>query len=131
MKIAHLIFLLCTCFCSHAFALSKIISVDISYTGNDPLTSSLEKELRTKISHSRDFTMSSNQRSELQLLVAEDIKLKKIANHMQISYKVSFVSQQKVLSISAGSCWQEQMSDCAEQILRDAKITIRAIPLKS
>jgi hypothetical protein len=75
--------------------------------------------------------MSSNQRSELQLSIAEDIKLKKIANHIQASYKVSFVSQQKVLSVSTGSCWQEQISECAEQILRDAKITIRAIPLKS
>ena len=128
MNIKKFIFLLCISFSSNVFALSRIISVDISYTGKDLLTQSLEKELRAKISHSRDFTMSSNQRSDLQLLIAENIKVKVVANHNQLSYKVNFISQQKILSVSAGSCWQDQLYECADQILRDAKITISQNP---
>jgi len=128
MNIEKFIFLLCISFSSNVFALSKIISVDISYTGEDLLTQSLEKELQAKISHSRDFTMSSNQRSDLQLLIAENIKVKVVANHNQLSYKVNFISQQKILSVSAGSCWQDQLYECADQILRDAKITISQNP---
>jgi hypothetical protein len=127
-KIKHLIFFLCLYFLSSTFALSKAISVDISYSGSDGLTKLLEKELRMHIAHSCDFMISSNQRSELQLLIAEDIKLKKIANHNQASYKVSFMSQQKIVSVSAGSCWQDQIYECADQILRDAKITIGQKP---
>ena len=128
MNIKKFIFLLCISFSSNVFALSKIISVDISYTGKDLLTQSLEKELQAKISHSRDFTMSSNHRSDLQLLIAENIKVKVVANHNQLSYKVNFISQQKILSVSAGSCWQDQLYECADQILRDAKITISQNP---
>ena len=128
MNIKKFIFLLCISFSSNVFALSKIISVDISYTGKDLLTQSLEKELQAKISHSRDFKMSSNHRSDLQLLIAENIKVKVVANHNQLSYKVSFISQQKILSVSVGSCWQDQLYECADQILRDAKITISQNP---
>ena len=128
MNIKKLIFLLCICFSSNVFALSKIISVDVTYTGNDALTKSLEKELRTQVSHSRDFLMSSGQRSELKLLIPEDVKLKKISNHSQVSYKVNFISQQKTLSVSSGSCWQDQIYECADQVLRDAKITFRQNP---
>ncbi len=127
-KIKHLIFFLCVYFSSSPFAASKAVSVNISYAGSDALTKSLEQQLHTQISHSRDFMISSNQRSELQLLFADDIKLKKIANHNQASYKVSFISQQKVLSVIAGSCWEDQIYECADQILRDAKITISQNP---
>jgi hypothetical protein len=128
MNIKKLVCLLCLCFSSNVFALSKIISVDIIYSGGDALTKSLEQELRAKISHSRDFTMSSNQRSDLQLLIAENIKVKAIANHNQLSYKVSFISQEKILSMSAGSCWQDQIHQCADQVLRDVKIFIGQNP---
>ena len=125
MKISYLIFLLCIYFSSNAFAVSKVISVELNYSGIDGLTKSLEESLRAKISHSREFVINSGQRSELQLLITEDVRLKKIANHNQVSYKVNFISRQKITSVSTGSCWQEQISECAEQILRDAKITIR------
>ena len=128
MKIKTLAFLLCIYFSCNAFAVSKVISIDINYSGVDALTKSLEDSLRTKISHSREFVINSNQRSELQLLIAEDVKLKKVASHNQVSYKVNFISRQKITSVSTGSCWQEQISECAEQILRDAKITIRPNP---
>jgi len=128
MKIKTLAFLLCIYFSCNAFAVSKVISIDINYSGVDALTKSLEDSLRTKISHSREFVINSNQRSELQLLITEDVKLRKIANHNQASYKVNFISRQKITSVSTGSCWQEQISECAEQILRDAKITIRPNP---
>jgi len=123
MKLKLSIFLLGIYFSFNAFA--KTLSVDITYSGNDALTKSLETELKIKVSHSKDFTFGKSQRSDLQLLIIDDVNVKKIANHNQVSYKVSFISQQKLISVSAGSCWQEQIYECADQILRDAKITIR------
>lgn len=111
-----------------AFALSKTVSVNVTYAGSDVLTKSLEAALTTKISHSTDFTMSSGSRTQLKLLIAEDVKLKKVANNFQVSFKVNLITQQNIASVSVGSCWQEQIYECAEQILRDAKITIRPNP---
>jgi hypothetical protein len=128
MKIKNFTFLLCVYFSMNTVALPSPRGVVISYSGSDVLTKSLESALRARISQSEDFKLDSGQRNELQLVIAEDVKLKKIANHNQVSYKVNFVSQQKTLSLSIGSCWQEQMQECAEQILRDAKITIRQKP---
>ncbi len=128
MKLKLLIFLLCIYFSTNTFALPNILNVSISYSGADILTKSLESALRAKISLSKDFRINSSQRSELQLLIVEDIKLKKIANHNQVSYKVNFISQQKTLSVSTGSCWEEQIFECADQILNDARITIRQNP---
>ena len=128
MKYKYQVFLLCIYFSSASLAFSKPISVDITRQGNDVLTKSLADALTRNISHSIDFTMGSNQQSDLQLVITENVKVKKIANHVQLSYKVSFMSRQKILSVSVGSCWQEQMSECAEQILRDAKITVRPNP---
>ncbi|RYY77008.1 MAG: hypothetical protein EOO52_05825 [Gammaproteobacteria bacterium] len=124
MKIKNLIFLLCIYFSPTAFSLPKVITIDIIYVGSDELTKSLERELRTQISHSREFAMSSDKRSEMQLLMVEDVKLKKIANHNQVSYKVNFNTQQKLVGVSTGSCWEEQIFECADKILRDAKIFI-------
>ena len=128
MKYKYQVFLLCIYFSSASLAFSKPISVDITRQGNDVLTKSLADALTRNIAHSIDFTMGSSQQSDLQLVITENVKVKKIANHVQLSYKVSFMSRQKILSVSVGSCWQEQMSECAEQILRDAKITVRPNP---
>jgi hypothetical protein len=128
MKIKHIVFFVWFCFPLNTYAFSKPISVDVAYNGADALTRSLEQTLRKQISSSRDFALSSDQRRALILSIAENVKLKKIANHNQVSYKVSFISQQKTISVSVGSCWEGQLAECADQILHDAKITIRQKP---
>ena len=123
MKIKNL-FLVCALFFSlESFGLS--ISVEIVRSTSDALSVSLEAELKQRISYSQDFVLSRGAKSELELLIAQPLKVKKLANSTQVSYTVNFVTQQSVLSASSGSCWQDQISECAEQILRDAKLNLR------
>lgn len=102
------------------------ISVEIVRASSDPLSASLETALKQNITHSMDFVLGRDAKSELELVIAEPLKAKKLANNIQVTYKVNFSSRQKMLNVSSGSCWQEQMSECAEQILRDAKLSLRA-----
>ncbi|RYY02670.1 MAG: hypothetical protein EOO53_10445 [Gammaproteobacteria bacterium] len=93
---------------------------------SDALSVSLEAELKQRISYSQDFVLGRGAKSELELLIAQPPKVKKLSNNTQVSYTVNFVTQQSVLSASSGSCWQDQISECAEQILRDAKLNLRS-----
>jgi hypothetical protein len=118
--------LLLATFCSQADS-QKVspISVEIVRAYSDGLSVSLEAALKQRINHSTDFTIGRHGKSDLELVIAEPVKVKVLANSTQVSYKVNFLSRQDIVSVSVGNCWQEQMSECAEQILRDAKLSQR------
>jgi hypothetical protein len=125
MKNKYLALLLCINFSSGAYSHSNSISIEISRNGTDMLTKSLEDALRSRISHSMDFNLNPGDRSALNIVIVESLKVKKIANHNQASYKVNFVSRQKIMGSSTGSCWEDQIHECADRILNDVKINLQ------
>ena len=123
MKIKNLL-LGCALFLA-AESFGAPIAVEIVRANADPLSVSLEAELKQRINHSTDFVVNRGAKNALELVIAEPLKTKKVANNTQVSYKVNFLTQHNILSVSSGYCWREQLSECAEQILRDAKLSLR------
>jgi hypothetical protein len=95
---------------------------------DDGLTQHLCDALETTFSTQVDFSpVHALGASRLIVLIPKAVEWAKIGDRTHISYSVIFkTGKDRVLANGKGSCWEDDLSVCAGQVVRDARATIPA-----
>lgn len=108
---------------------TKPIPVEFWHTGDDGLSQKLSYEVEQTLKQSPDFTMSSERRPDtLVVRIPTNVDWNKVGQRTKVLYTVEFSSRDnRKFGGYKGSCWEDQMSKCAAQIVKKAKIAARKI----
>ncbi|MFL6301409.1 MAG: hypothetical protein ACJ71N_12470 [Terriglobales bacterium] len=101
----------------------KPIPVELWHVGDDALSQRLAEKVESAFKRSPDFVLSSGRKQgTLIASIPTNIEWKYVAKQTQVFYNVEFSSVDgKKIGLSKGSCWADELSKCATQIVRDAK----------
>jgi hypothetical protein len=108
---------------------TKRTLVEVWRGGDDGLTVRLTNALERALESSPDFTLSSGKKpGSLVITIPTHVGWKQIDGRTQVTYIVEFtsVTSEKVGKTS-GSCWDDSLAKCADQIVKEAKIAARNI----
>lgn len=106
---------------------AKRTLVEYWHVGDDALSQRLTIEVETAFEHSPDFTPSSGKKpGTLIVTVPDNVGWAKKSGRTKALYTVEYTSVdgKKVLEKS-GSCWEDELSKCAFNIVKDAKFAVR------
>jgi hypothetical protein len=92
------------------------------HDGNDVLSARLAEQIAKTFAHSTDFVPASGRKPGTLLVeLTANVVSKPVGRRAKVSYTVNFSNAQDVpIGTSDGSCWSDQLSVCAGQILRHA-----------
>jgi hypothetical protein len=95
--------------------------------GDDGLTQRFAGALKLAIADSIDFNTSTAKSKEKMLLYIPDhIYWCEAQGRTNFQYVVIFTNQDsKYLGVSIGACWEEDISECAQTVLTDARYAWR------
>jgi hypothetical protein len=118
--------LLCSilfCLALGASASPKYRPVEVWCVGDDGLTTRLRDTLEDAFKSSSDFRLSAGEKpGTLTVTITSNVDWKLVGKRTQVFYTVKFSSADNPqLGSSAGSCWEDSLSKCASNIIRDAK----------
>jgi hypothetical protein len=108
---------------------AKPIPVEFWHTGDDGLSQKLAYQVERAFERSPDFTLSSERGPDtLVVRIPTNVEWNKVGNRTQVLYSVEFGSaDNKTISTSTGSCWDDRVAKCAAQIVKAARIAARKI----
>ena len=102
---------------------AKPMPVEVWTGGDDGLTQRLRFELENKFKSSPEFALSSGKKpGTLIVTIPTHVAWTAKGARAHVQYKVEFSSADgNGIGKSSGSCWEEKLSDCADQIYRGAQ----------
>jgi hypothetical protein len=108
---------------------AKPTLVEVWCVGDDGLTQRLRDTLENALKSSPDFSLSSGKKpGTLVVTIPTNVGWKQVGKRMLVLYTVEFASvDDQNIGTSTGSCWDDALSKCAAQIVKDAKIAARKI----
>jgi hypothetical protein len=108
---------------------AKPTLVEVWCVGDDGLTQRLRDALENALKLSPDFSLSSGKKpGTLVVTIPTNVGWKQVGKRMQVLYAVEFASvDNQNIGTNTGSCWDDMLSKCAAQIVKDAKIAARKI----
>jgi len=109
--------------CALYAAPAKPTPVEVWTGGDDGLTQRLREEIENKFKSSSDFVLSSGKKpGSLIVTIPTHIAWTQKGARTYVRYKVEFLSSDDARSgKSSGSCWDDNLADCAAQIYRVAQ----------
>ena len=99
------------------------------HVGDDALSQKLAKEIYVALSHESAFIPSvGKQPRSLLVELPANVSLKKVGKRTKVTYTVNYSNaDNQRISSHDGSCPETQLSACAEQIVRGARIAARKV----
>jgi hypothetical protein len=103
--------------------------VEVWHVGDDVLSERFADRLDIAFTNSSDFTLSSGRKlGTLTVTVPTNIVWKRIGKRARAIYTVDFSSVDgRSLGTRKGSCWDDDLANCTDQIVKDAKVAARKI----
>jgi hypothetical protein len=98
-------------------------------SGDDGLTQKLTKATKDAFRFSPDFTRSYGMKpGTLVVYIPTNVDWKDIGKRTKVFYTVEFKStDDRIISTIKGSCWDGEYAECANQILRGARLAARKL----
>lgn len=99
------------------------IPVEVWCGGDDALTSHVCGKVQELLKSSPSFTMGRGSKpGTLVVLIPKNVKWKKVDDRTQVFYSVELSTVEgRQLGSSSGSCRDDNLTECAEQILKEAE----------
>lgn len=117
--------------CSQQQSLSLVAKpVEVWRTGDDALTSRLRDAIENALGASSDFTLSHGRKpGTLLVTIPTHVKSKAAkGGQTRVFYNVEFSSiDTRIIGRSSGACWDDSLSSCAAQVVKDAKLAAQRI----
>jgi hypothetical protein len=110
----------------------KLTLVEVWCVGDDGLTHGLRDALENAFKSSSDFQLSSGKKpGTLVVTIPTNVdwkQAKQADKRTKVLYRVEFASaDDKTISESTGSCWDDALSKCASKIVKEARTAARKI----
>jgi hypothetical protein len=101
----------------------KRTPVEFWHTGDDGLSQKLADRVERAFERSPDFILSTGRQSgALIVRIPTNVDWKQVGKRTRVLYQVEFASSDnEIASKTKGACWDDNLSDCADQILKAAK----------
>jgi hypothetical protein len=133
-------------FCGCRTNVSTPIAVEFWYTGDDGLSQKLTVAVETAFRQSADFRLTSIDTGGRRLVVwsMRNVESEPVGERIKATCSVRFASLEdnasrnpslqrrlelsREISTRRVSCWESELSNCAAQIVNDAKIAARKMP---
>jgi hypothetical protein len=108
--------------CAMGASDAKQTPVEVWRGGDDGATLRLTDALEATFRASPAFVLSSGKKpGTLVVTIPTHVGWKQIGGRNQVLYTVEFTSADgRNLGTATGSCWDDALSECADQIIRDA-----------
>ena len=105
---------------------AKRTLVEYRHVGDDALSQRLTIEVETAFEHSPNFTPSSGKKpGTLIVTVPDNVGWAKKSGRTKALYTVEYTSVDgKKLLKKSGSCWEDELSKCALNIVKNAKFAV-------
>jgi hypothetical protein len=99
------------------------------HVGRDPLSDKLADAVYTALAQAQDFAPSSGkQPGSLLVELPDNVRAVKAGKRSKVTYTVNFLhANDQRISSSEGSCAENRLSVCADQILKRARIAARQV----
>jgi hypothetical protein len=103
--------------------------VEVWCGGDDGLTQGVCHALESAFASTADFVTSSGKRpGTLVVTIPYNVSSKESGKRTRVSYTVEFTSSNdKKLRTRKGSCWEDDLATCANQIVAQARIAARKL----
>lgn len=110
-------------------ASAKPTLVEVWCGGDDGLTMRLKDTLENAFRSSYNFHLSSGKKpGTLIVTIPTHVVWKQAGKRTQALYTVEFTSaDNQPLGTSTGSCWDDALTKCANEIIKDARVAARKI----
>jgi hypothetical protein len=101
--------------------------VELWTVGDDGLSMRLRDAIESALDSSSEFVKShDNEPGALIVLIPTNVDWKNVGSRTQVLYKVEFrTTSDHIVAKSNGSCWDDSLGDCADQIVKGAKKAAR------
>lgn len=101
----------------------KVTLVEVWCVGDDGLTTKLRDTLENRFKSSPDFHLSFGKKpGTLIVTIPTNVGWKLVDGRTQVLYTVEFASvENQHLGTREGSCWEDALSECANEIIKAAK----------
>jgi hypothetical protein len=122
-----------TIICLIPYAMSagqvKPIPVEIWVGGDDGLTLRLRDKLENAFASSPEFNLRGGKKpGTLIVAIPTHVEWKQVNGRTKVFYKINFRSaNDQNISVRKGACWDDTLTECAAQILKNAKVAARKI----
>ena len=105
------------------------VRISFWHTGDDGLSQRLADQVENTFERSPDFALSHGQEPDtLVVTIPQNVEWKQVGRRVRALYTVEFSSTDgRKLGRSSGSCWDDRLSKCAAQILKNAKLAASKI----
>jgi hypothetical protein len=114
-------------FCAHDASATKRRSVEVWCGGDDGLTLGLRDALEKAFASSPDFYLSRGRTpGSLIVTIPTHVRWMKVEKRTWVDYAVEFdLKGNHHLGKDAGSCWDDEIQECAAQIVIEARAVAR------
>ena len=125
--VAMIAVLLIVAACATGASSAEQMPVEVWRGGDDGATIRLTDALETAFRASPNFFLSSGKKpGTLVVTIPTHVGWKQIGERNQVLYTVEFTSADgRNLGAIKGLCWDDALSQCAVQIVKDASATVR------
>lgn len=108
-------------------AKSAATPVDVRCDGDDGLTQRVCAAVQNGFKSSQDFTLTSaDEPGMLVVRIPTNVDWKQMGKRTKVLYKIEFTTaNDQKIAASKGSCWEDAISKCVDQIVEKAKIATR------
>jgi hypothetical protein len=98
--------------------------VEVRRGGDDGLTLRLADAVETAFRCSRKFILSDGRHpGALIVTIPTNVEWRRIDNRTRLTYSVEFTGKvSRRIGARTGACWEDELSECANQVLREAEI---------
>jgi hypothetical protein len=101
----------------------ELVPVEIWRRGDDGLTLRFADALEGALRASSIFTMSSGKKpGTLMVTIPDHVEWERVGNRTKVIYTLEFSTESSDrIGSSRGTCWDDDLSPCSRQALRDAR----------
>ena len=97
--------------------------VEFWHTGDDGLSQKFADRVERAFERSPEFSLSKGQQTGAMIVrIPTNVDWKQVGKRTRVLYQVEFASaDNQIISKMKGACWDDNLSECADQILKAAK----------
>ena len=105
------------------------ILVEIWHVGDDGLSERLADSVEAAFAHSPDFETSTGRRpGTLVMTIPSNVEWTRVGSRLKARYIVEFSTiDGKSLGRHTGFCWEDDLAQCSEQIMKNALAAARKL----